>query len=91
MLNREAITERLVEESRRMRRRYQLVVELHVLVADDGRVTEVRIDEGSGDAEVDRAAVWVARSMRFRPGVIEGFSVGGIWAAFPVTFAPVRQ
>jgi TonB family protein len=91
MLNREAITERLVEESRRLRRRYQLVVKLQVQVADDGRVTEVRIDEGSGDAEVDRAAVWVARSMRFRPTIIEGIPVGGDWAAFPVTFAPVRQ
>jgi TonB family protein len=48
----------------------------------EGEVEELRVDRGSGDHALDMAAMMVARGIRFRPALIEGFPVPNVWASF---------
>lgn len=51
----------------------------------EGAVTDTRIHEASGSPELDRAALEVARTMRFAPA-LKGDEPTAVWVAFPITF-----
>ena len=51
----------------------------------DGTVTDTRIHESSGSPELDRAAIRVARTMRFSPALNRDEPTP-VWVAFPITF-----
>jgi protein TonB len=55
-----------------------------------GSVDNVNLDEGSGVPALDRAALLVAPSFRFRPASRRGQSVG-TWVEFDVIFQPMAQ
>jgi TonB family protein len=86
LLHREVIVRRLEEEARSLRVRDRLRVQLWVRVGGDGEVTEVRIAESSRDRDADLAALRVAHTLTFRPAMIEGFVIPGVWADIPITF-----
>jgi TonB family protein len=50
-----------------------------------GSVTDTRIHESSGSPELDRAAIRVARTMRFSPALNRDEPTP-VWVAFPITF-----
>jgi len=60
----------------RLARREGLVL-LEVVVNGEGTPIEVDVVSGSGDEEMDRAAVAAVRGWRFRPATVEGRSVEG--------------
>jgi TonB family protein len=91
ILNNDQVTERLVEEARRLGIRHSTLIRLRARVGLDGKVEELRVDKSSGDPALDLAAVMVARGIRFRPALIEGFTVPDVWAAFPVRFSRARR
>ena len=62
-------------------------VALRVWVDSTGSVDLVNLVEGSGVPELDRAALQVAPSIRFRPAVRRGQAVG-TWVQFPIVFRP---
>jgi TonB family protein len=62
-------------------------VALRVWVDSTGSVDLVNLVEGSGVPELDRAALQVAPSIRFRPAVRRGQAVG-TWVQFPIVFWP---
>lgn len=57
-----------------------------VFIDENGRVQETRIQESSGDPQLDEAALRVAEIMRFSPALNDGERVP-VWVAFPITFA----
>lgn len=91
ILNHDLVLTRLQTESRRLGLEESQTVGLWVQVQLDGRAGEVRVAESSGEREVDAVAVRVLRTAIFRPGMIEGIPVGGIWARFPVNFFVIRE
>ncbi len=60
-------------------------VRLLVHVDRGGQVSEVRLQEGSGDEGLDDAARWIGERMRFRPAQHEGEPVSA-WVEVPLTF-----
>jgi periplasmic protein TonB len=60
-------------------------VAFHAFVGVDGRIAEARLVEGSGFAELDRAAERVLQQMRFSPAKNRDRSVA-VWVRIPVTF-----
>jgi TonB family protein len=60
-------------------------VRVWTFVDERGRVTRRRLAETSGDCDLDRAAIEVARVMRFTPATRDGKAVAG-WVAIPLTF-----
>lgn len=60
-----------------------VVLWLHV--DDAGRLTEARVKDTSGHAELDEAAISVARTMSFSPAEHEG-SPTDVWVAQSITF-----
>ncbi|MGH8175167.1 MAG: TonB family protein [Steroidobacter sp.] len=58
---------------------------LSVRVLENGRVGEVRIEQSSGHARLDEAAVREARRWRLRPGTSDGVPVA-MWKQIPITF-----
>jgi TonB family protein len=86
LLHREVIAGRLQEEARSLRIRDRLRVRLWAQVGGDGGVTDVRIVESSRDRDADLAALRVAHTLTFRPAMIEGFVIPGVWADIPITF-----
>jgi TonB family protein len=58
-------------------------VMLHVLVGKDGRVRQVRVDQGPD--MLREAAVACAKTAFFNPAIFNGKPVE-VWVAFPVTF-----
>jgi TonB family protein len=60
-------------------------VRVWAFVDERGRVTRRRLAETSGNCELDRAALDVARVMRFTPATRDGRAVA-VWVALPVTF-----
>jgi TonB family protein len=60
-------------------------VRVWAFVDERGRVTRRRLAETSGNCELDRAAMDVARVMRFTPATRDGRAVA-VWVALPVTF-----
>lgn len=70
--------------SRRMGEEGRVVLMLYV--AEDGRVTEGRIDQSSGFSRLDNVAlVHARRTWRFMPATLDGKPVGH-WTKFAVTF-----
>ena len=63
----------------------QAEVMLMLHVTDEGRVSEVRVDQGSGNDELDDAARWVGERMRFEPARFQGKPVAA-WIRVPVKF-----
>ena len=63
---------------------------LLVNVDDEGRVTDVRIKESSGDQGLDDAARWVGERMRFNPALHDGEPVAAL-VEVPVTFDVVEH
>jgi protein TonB len=58
---------------------------LAVLVLENGRIGEVRIEQSSGHARLDASAVREARRWRLKPGARDGVPVA-MWKQIPVTF-----
>lgn len=61
-------------------------VRVWAFVDERGRVTRRRLAETSGDCDLDRAAIDVARVMRFTPATRDGKALA-VWVAIPLTFA----
>jgi len=85
--NRSILTARIAEQVRVLNISQEMVVRLYVMVEEDGVVSEVRINESSGDMAVDLAAARVFRGVTFSPGRVEDIPTP-VWASFPVTFTP---
>jgi TonB family protein len=60
-------------------------VRVSLFVDERGRVSRRRLAETSGDCDLDRAAIEVARVMRFTPATRDGKAVP-VWLAIPLTF-----
>jgi TonB family protein len=60
-------------------------VQVMVHVDERGQVDEVRIQEGSMNAEVDSAAARAMRTASFSPAQVEGLPFD-VWVTLPVTF-----
>lgn len=58
---------------------------LRVFVADDGRVTEIVVQESAGHADLDRAASDAVARWRFEPAR-RGAQPVGMWVLLPVQF-----
>ena len=63
----------------------QGVVRVRVLVDEQGRPTEIRVEKSSGFARLDQAAVNAMRSARFKPHFEDGVA-RPVWAIAPMTF-----
>jgi len=62
---------------------------LRVLVQDDGRIGEVRVQESAGHGDLDRAAADAVRQWRFDPARKGGRAVA-VWVLVPVEFRLTR-
>jgi TonB family protein len=62
-----------------------LRVDLLMVVAAEGDVAYVRVGRSSGNAQVDAAALEIARTMRFTPAEARGRAVDAV-VAFPLHF-----
>jgi protein TonB len=58
---------------------------LSVLVLENGRVGEVRIDQSSGYERLDESAAHTAKRWQFKPGMKDGVPVQ-MWKRVPITF-----
>lgn len=58
---------------------------LRVLVQDDGRVGEVRVQKSAGHPDLDRAAADAVRQWRFDPAR-RGDAAVAVWVLLPVEF-----
>lgn len=63
------------------------VVELVILIDENGRPVKVRFEERSGRPGLDEAARRVAWAMRFSPALDCGEPVA-VWSSMPITFRP---
>lgn len=64
-------------------------VTIFFFIDQDGRNIERRIDESSGDADFDAAALRVAEVFEFRPAYTR-FTPGDVWVSLPITFQTER-
>jgi TonB family protein len=60
-------------------------VSVYFFVDAEGRVQDTRINQGSGHAQLDAAALEVARVMQFSPALNRDERVP-VWVSFPITF-----
>lgn len=60
-------------------------VVLSVLVLENGRIGDVRLDQSSGHPRLDESAMREARRWRLKPGMRDGVPVA-MWKQIPVTF-----
>jgi TonB family protein len=67
------------------RRGYEGIVVLKVLVMEDGRVGEIRIEESSGFEILDEAAIKSVRKWVFSPAKRNGIPVSS-WVKIPIRF-----
>lgn len=58
---------------------------VYFLILDDGTVADVRLDQSTGHAALDQAALTVARVYRFNPALNRDEPVP-VWVSFPITF-----
>ena len=58
---------------------------LSVLVLENGRIGDVRIEQSSGHARLDESAVREARRWKLKPGTRDGVPVS-MWKQIPITF-----
>lgn len=87
ILNREEVVAALRTEYRQDLRDAGLEGQTNVwfFIDKDGRVADTRIQQSSGHAELDRAALRVAATMEFSPALNRDEPVP-VWVAFPMTF-----
>jgi protein TonB len=67
------------------RRGYEGTVLLNVLVDKGGQVAELRVEESSGHAMLDQAALRSVRGWRFEPAV-RGDEKVSMWVRVPIRF-----
>lgn len=60
-------------------------IRVYFLIDSAGRVADIRIDQSSGQAPLDQAALSVARVYRFAPALNRDEPVP-VWVSFPITF-----
>ena len=60
-------------------------VRVYFLIGPDGVVQAARVDESSGHAALDDAAIRVARVFQFSPA-LNGDKEVAVWVSFPITF-----
>jgi protein TonB len=60
-------------------------VQLRVNIGADGRIGDVQVQQGSGNAELDAVAAKAVRNWTFRPAMQMGQPVAK-WIAVPMTF-----
>ncbi|UCF20091.1 MAG: energy transducer TonB [Gemmatimonadota bacterium] len=65
-------------------------VVLFLRIDASGQVQSVRVGRSSGSVELDDAAMWIGRQMRFEPARSEGKAVPAL-VEIPVTFDVVKQ
>lgn len=87
VLNKSVLEDRIAAEAEGLDIEDRSVVQVAVFVARSGLIGEVRVQESSGDVNLDLAAARVFRGVRFKPALVEGMAVP-VWAAFPITIAP---
>jgi periplasmic protein TonB len=68
-----------------IRQQHEGTVLLSVLVLENGRVGEVRLDRSSGYARLDESALREARQWRLTPGTRDGKPIR-MWKQIPITF-----
>lgn len=62
-------------------------VRVHFYIDAEGLVRSTRIDESSGHAALDGAALRVAEAFRFRPA-LNGTEPTPVWVSLPISFQP---
>lgn len=87
ILNREEVIAALQTEYRQDLRDAGLEGQTNVwfFIDREGRVTDTRIQQSSGHADLDEAALRVAAAMRFSPALNRDEPVP-VWVAFPISF-----
>jgi len=60
-------------------------IRVYLFVTEEGVVSDVRIDESSGNAKLDDGALEVAKRFEFTPA-LNGDEPVAVWIAFPITF-----
>lgn len=86
LANREEITRAMRSVGAGMDARVVLLVR----VDERGYVRDVRVDESSGNDELDSAALWIGEQMRFDPARYRGNAVAAL-VRVPVTFDLVTR
>ncbi len=86
LANREEITRAMRSVGAGMDARVVLLVR----VDERGYVREVRVDQSSGNDELDSAAMWIGEQMRFEPARYQGNAVAAL-VRVPVTFDLVSR
>ena len=66
------------------------LVRIHFLVTEEGMVRDTKIDESSGQAALDEAALRVAHTFEFTPAVYRDTKVP-VWISLPITFSTTWQ
>lgn len=61
------------------------MAQVFISIDATGTVTDVRVDRSSGRPELDRAALGVARVMKFKPA-LNGETPVAVWVSLPITF-----
>jgi len=94
LTNQRAVTDMLMSEARGLLERGFLpefgrrATFLWMLVEPEGHVTEIRVHESAGRAQVDEAAVRIMRGARFNPARVEGIVIPA-WVQIPIRFQVV--
>lgn len=65
-------------------------VGLELLIGENGRVREVRVEESSGDSRLDRAGVTVARHVSYLPALNRDRTVA-VWVRQAICFVVLRR
>lgn len=60
-------------------------VQMYAYVLEDGTVSDVRIDESSGNQAIDDAAIQVSMVLEYTPATLDGQPVP-VWINVPITF-----
>lgn len=60
-------------------------IRVYLFVTEEGVVSDVRIDESSGNNKLDDGALEVAKRFEFSPA-LNGDEPVAVWIAFPITF-----
>ena len=87
LLHRDWLAVQLQTEGQVLRPWKRLTVMVMLRVREDGRVTEARVDESSGNPAADAAALRILTRATFTPAMIEGIPVE-VWTRFPVSLSP---
>jgi TonB family protein len=86
----QGITPQVVARQRGVQLIRPEIVVLMILILEDGRVGDVQVSRGSGDARVDIAAIEYARALRWIPGT-KDHQPQAMRISFPVIFSPYPE